>query len=238
MHSIDLLLYPSVCQFCYSPVLNSNTGFVCKRCQKKTQRVSAPWCLKCGIPCNDDHQLTSDCNYCSKMKFSRARSLFIAEGIPREIVHQLKYNQHEYFEPLIKIWLRDILKLDLYKLPKAIIPVPLYPVKQRERGINQSETIAHIASNYIKAPVNTKILRRTRDTQSQTTLTKGMRKKNVKDAFSCSEKINNGQFLIVDDVMTTGATANECAKTLIQNGASAVEIFTLTRGMPLDYACS
>ena len=69
-------------------------------------------------------------------------------------------------------------------------------------------------------------------------MTKGMRKKNIKDAFSCSEKINNGQFLIVDDVMTTGATANECAKTLIQNGASAVEIFTLTRGMPLDYACS
>ena len=116
--------------------------------------------------------------------------------------------------------------------------MPLYPVKQRERGINQSETIAHIASNYIKAPVNTKLLRRTRDTQSQTTLTKGMRKKNVKDAFSCLKKIDNGQFLIVDDVMTTGATANECAKTLIQNGATAVEIFTLTRGMPLDYACS
>tara|TARA_B100001123_G_scaffold335648_1_gene379319 strand:+ start:51 stop:539 length:489 start_codon:yes stop_codon:yes gene_type:complete len=162
----------------------------------------------------------------------------MAEGVPRAIVHQLKYNQHEYFEPLIKVWLRDILELDLNKLPKAIIPVPLYPVKQRERGINQSETIAHIASHYIKSPVNTKLLKRTRATQSQTMLTKNMRTKNVKDAFTCLEKINNGRFLIVDDVMTTGATVNECARTLIQNGAVAVEIFTLTRGMPLDYACS
>ena len=162
----------------------------------------------------------------------------MAEGVPRAIIHQLKYNQHEYFEPLIETWLNDILKLDLNTRPHAIIPVPLYPVKQRERGINQSETIAHIAAQYIVSPVNTKLLKRTRATQSQTMLTKNMRTKNVKDAFTCLEKIDNGRFLIVDDVMTTGATANECAKTLIQNGAAVVEIFTLTRGMPLDYACS
>ena len=226
----DLLLYPNICQICKSSGCNHGDGYVCRRCQKEVKKISKPWCTKCGAPHVDTQGPALCCDNCINMKFTKARSLFVAQGLPRKIIHQLKYHQHEYFEPLIRKWLCNIFTLGLNLKPDAIIPVPLHPIKERDRGINQAESIAQILSQCINTPVCSRLLKRTRATESQTNLTKTKRMTNTKNAFACVENALNGHFLIVDDVLTTGATASECAETILNNGAASAEVFTITRG--------
>ena len=231
LRPFDLLLYTNICQICRSYECNSGDGYVCRRCQKKVAPITEPWCPKCGT-CRTDTYSTPSCIDCINMQYSKARSLFLSQALPREIIHQLKYNQNEYFEPLIRKWLHKILSSDLNLKPNAVIPVPLHSVKQRERGINQSESIARIISKYIDAPVKPRLLKRIQATESQTHLSRTNRMINIRNTFTCVENVQNGHYLIVDDVMTTGATVNECAKALLNRGAASTEVFTIARGVP------
>jgi ComF family protein len=124
------------------------------------------------------------------------------------------------------------LELGLNQQPKAIIPIPLHGVKLRERGFNQVETIARILSSHTNIRIEENLLRRVKMTDSQTHLSRSKRISNVKNAFICTRQILKGCYLLVDDVMTTGSTANACAKALLDNGASSIEVLTITRGIP------
>ena len=148
----------------------------------------------------------------------------MAKGLPREVTHRLKYNQHEFFEPLLQEWLLRALQLDLNLKPLAIIPIPLHETKKRERGFNQANTIARILSSHIKVQIEDDLLRRVKATDSQTHLSRSKRISNVKNAFMCTHQIHKGCYLLVDDVITTGSTASACAKVLLENGASSNEI--------------
>lgn len=156
----------------------------------------------------------------------------MAKGLPREVTHRLKYNQDVFFEPLLKEWLLRALQLDLNLKPSAIIPIPLHETKKRERGFNQADTIARILSSHIKVQIDDELLRRVKATDAQTHLSRSKRISNVKNAFICTRQILKGSYLLVDDVMTTGSTASACAKVLLKNGASSIEILTITRGIP------
>ncbi|SVE07286.1 uncharacterized protein METZ01_LOCUS460140 [marine metagenome] len=123
-------------------------------------------------------------------------------------------------------------KLDLNIRPTAIIPVPLHTTKERERGFNQAEIIAKIASRHFKVPIINDLLIRIKATYSQTHLSRSKRMSNVEGAFICARKQIMGSYLLVDDVITTGFTANACAKVLSAHGATLVEVMTITRGAP------
>jgi len=112
-----------------------------------------------------------------------------------------------------------------------IIPVPLHIKKLRERGFNQSLILARAIGEKQQIPVNFSLLKRHKFTETQTGMHKAERKQNIKKAFEISdkEKIAGKDIILVDDVYTTGATVNECAKTLIKAGARKVSVLTLAR---------
>ena len=112
-----------------------------------------------------------------------------------------------------------------------IIPVPLHIKRLRERGFNQSLLLAHAIERKRQIPLNFSLLKRHKFTLTQTGLNKIERKKNIKGAFEVSDKkkIAGKNIILIDDVYTTGATINECAKTLIKAGAQKVTVLTLAR---------
>lgn len=123
----------------------------------------------------------------------------------------------------------ELVKSDLYKSITCIIPVPLHPKRLRERGYNQAEVIAKGLAESMGVPVITDVLLRNVNTQTQTKKTRIERLKNMSGVFAVSnpEKISNGHILLVDDVITTGATLETCAQTLLEATDVKVSIATL-----------
>ncbi len=152
---------------------------------------------------------------------------FKDESIIQTLIHELKYQNKRS----IGIFLGEIIASSIkddadFTSADALIPVPLHKIRFRERGYNQSELIAKGISKVIGIKVINDLLMRNRNTQTQTKLNFEERRENVKDAFYVSKKykdfIPGKNFIIVDDVITTGSTINECGKALIQSGASKV----------------
>jgi len=115
----------------------------------------------------------------------------------------------------------------------GIVPVPLYPAKQRERGFNQAERLARRLAVATDIPLNTRLLRRVVATRTQTLLSREERLANVRKAFApCRGLALNGErFVLVDDVLTTGATTGACARALCAAGAGEVCVWTVARGV-------
>jgi ComF family protein len=151
-----------------------------------------------------------------------------------EVIHRYKYNRAFWFEPFL---------FDLFVSHAApelrsadwdwIVPVPLHPLKQREREFNQAEHLAAPLSDATGIPLNKKLLRRVQATRTQTRLSREERQENVKKAFSLREGniLKDRRIVLVDDVFTTGATTNACARTLREAGATAVCVWTVARGI-------
>src|SRR5262245_54111088 len=178
--------------------------------------------MKCGEPAPAIEGL---CSFCTKGEhvFDFARSALLFTRTLREIIHHLKYSDRvSLAKPL-----GDILKECLEREPftgNLIIPVPLHRSRERERGFNQAELIA----TRLGRPVATHLLRRQKNTPSQTGLTRNQRKRNLAAAFETSCKVK-GTIIVVDDVYTTGSTMNEIARTLKRAGAERVEVLTVAR---------
>jgi ComF family protein len=151
--------------------------------------------------------------------------IFENEGPFQHIAHALKYKEFrslgielgERMGTLIKDW---NIEADI------IIPVPLHRIKHRERGYNQSEFIAQGIASVIGKPIVNDVIHRTRYTQTQTKLNHEQRQENLKDAFKthpdATKKLKEKKCLLVDDIITTGATTNECAKELLKAGAATI----------------
>ena len=161
-------------------------------------------------------------------------TLFLAKGPARSMIHELKYNGGFYV-------LNDATKMiaqsphyQQYIDNSTLIPVPLHPTKQRERGYNQSEKIANMLSEATKgrSKVLNMLIRR-EFTQTQTRLNREQRHQNVKNAFALAPNavvIPNQQYILVDDVFTTGSTLNACARVLLEAGATRIKVVTLGHG--------
>jgi ComF family protein len=153
--------------------------------------------------------------------------VFESEGKIHNIIHSIKYNRRFRIGVLLGNKLAEVLwsKISSWKID-IIIPVPLHHLKKAERGFNQSEFIARGLSDSSTIPFSTNIIKRIRFTESQTKLSLRQREVNVAGAFKVSQKkkVVKKNILLVDDVITTGATVNECAKVLIENGVNEVYV--------------
>jgi ComF family protein len=228
--------YPEICQLCESERATVEDGFVCSRCWQQVRFIRPPFCERCGLPFEGDITTTFECTNCREMElhFSSARSAVVARTIVLETIHRFKYQRALWFENfLADLLLREAVPALRGQNWNFIAPVPLHPVKHREREFNQAERLARHLSAATKIPVNTKLLRRVRTTRTQTLLTREQRAENVRGAFAIQKgtRLNGEKIILVDDVFTTGATTSACARTLLAAGAGDVCVWTVARGL-------
>lgn len=176
------------------------------------------------------------CGMCRRVAqpFQRAVAYGAYDGALRDLVHLLKYQRVRPVAPLLAKLLNEALGGVHFPEPLLVVPIPLYKRKLRDRGFNQAEEIARAFVRRrpdARVRLETSSLVRTRETASQTGLTRHQRRANVRGAFAVAkrERIMDKSVLIVDDVMTTGTTASECALVLLRAGARQVFVATVAR---------
>ncbi len=239
VESLFAVLFPSDCRICNAPLTNISSLPVCQACLAKVMPLDGLLCRICGEKLFSSFVNTQGgplCGLCRRAEpyFRRAVSYGAYEGALRDLIHLFKY---ERVKPAGKL-LGRLLHEAIFKaeLPESllVIPVPLWSGRRQARGFNQAEAIAHALRNLHprnSIQLDTAILVRTRETPSQTGLTRHQRRANVRGAFAVvrPERVKDRSILIVDDVMTTGTTAGECARVLRRAGAKEVFVATVAR---------
>jgi competence protein ComFC len=228
-------LYPEVCQLCGLPRATPAEGFVCSHCDRSAEFITPPFCDRCGLPFAGAISQTFVCQNCrsAELHFCYARAAVVAKDKVLDAIHRYKYNRALCLEPFLAGLLVSQAQLALSSDQwDLIVPVPLHPLKEREREFNQAERLSRCLSRAIGIPVETKAVRRVLPTRTQTLLTREERLENMRKAFAFnpSAKINRKRIILVDDVFTTGATTSACALVLKQGGAAEVCVWTVARG--------
>ncbi len=231
--------FPNVCQICETGRATAREGFVCADCwsgRGAIKFIVPPFCERCGLPFAGDITTEFECSNCRDMElhFQFARAAVAAQGLAREVIHRYKYQRALWFEP----FLGDLLIRQAESVLRAsdwnlIVPVPLHSLKEREREFNQSERLARRLGEATGIPVNARLLRRVGVTRTQTQLTRAQRAANVRRAFAPrpGALLKGERVVLVDDVLTTGATASACAAVLRKQGAAEVCVWTVARGL-------
>ncbi len=229
------LLYPEACQLCGSAATPAE-GYVCAGCRASVRFIERPFCGRCGRPYEGDITNEFECATCKEAEwhFVSARSVVEAKGKARDILHGYKYNHALWFEPFLAGLLVQRAKAELAQAQwDLIVPVPLYPAKEREREFNQAERLARHLAKATGISLGSQVLRRVTPTLTQTHLPRKERLANVRNAFAIhrSQKLDGKHIVLVDDVFTTGATTSACARVLKAAGAADVCVWTVARGV-------
>lgn len=231
---LDLLIPPS-CAFCRSPINESGIPRFCSQCWSDFAAVKGGVCPRCGRPFGSPEALTHspdhECFTCRKdpPHFDQAFAAGLFEGPLREAIHLYKYRPVRALGKPLAAWMAGQVRFDAR--PDLVMPVPLHRKRLRHRGFNQALLLADGITRHFDLSLCFDNLVRTRPTRPQVELTGAERAVNVKGAFSLlrPEEIEDKGILLIDDVFTTGATMNECARVLKEAGARSVVAFTLAR---------
>jgi ComF family protein len=230
------LVYPETCQLCQSERASADSGFVGAKCWSQVRFIRPPFCARCGLPYPGDLTTEFHCTNCEELElhFSSARSAVVAKTVVLEAIHRFKYSSALWFEN----FLADLLVREAAPALHGqgwdfLMPVPLHPLKLREREFNQAEVLAGHLSRATQIPLNSCFLRRVNPTATQTLLNRDQRAANMKGAFVAPDgkPLAGKRIVLVDDVFTTGATTNACAHALVGAGAAEVAVWTVARGL-------
>jgi len=228
------LIYPRSCAVCKKSLGSSEECAVCAPCVSRITTHPKPYCRLCGKTVPDRGGLCADCRR-QNPSFAMARSACLYEGALKELIHLFKYNNRRSLAGLFSRYMIDFLKDDhaLTEGAGLITFVPLQRKRRCERGFNQSRLLA---SN-IAAAVGLGLadcLDKKKATRNQNELPRSDRLQNVKGAFRVRSGrealIQDQAILLIDDVMTTGSTLDECSRVLLDAGAKEVRCLTLARG--------
>ena len=213
---------PRHCIFCSA----SSADDICAGCAAELPLIETS-CQHCGLPMSHDG-LCGDC-LIAPPAFARCLAPLRYEPPISHLVGAFKYqgdfNAGRVLSQLLIARLRQENALTV----DALIPVPLHWRRRWQRGFNQSEIIADEVSRALDIPIHSNGLRKTRHSSAQQNLDAQARQKNLRDAFSCTRDVSGMHVAVIDDVVTTGATANAIAQLLRQCGAASVQIWALTR---------
>ena len=229
-------VFPEVCQLCHDERAARRDGYVCARCRSKVSPIEPPFCSRCGLPYPGDVTTPFECANCRDLEFHFcfARSAVAARGPVLEAIHRYKYNRAMWFEPFLAELLVDhaIAEFDRGEWD-TIVPVPLHSAKERQREFNQAVRLGAHLSRATGLPLERGWLRRAEPTDTQTHLSREQRAQNVGNAFCAKPGLDlrDRRIVLMDDVFTTGATTNACARVLRQAGAAEVCVWTVARGL-------
>ena len=234
---LDFVLPPR-CLICSVSTSGASLPWVCQPCWDAVAYVTPPTCAQCGQPLAAPPEgiatTTHRCGACllTPPTYDRARAVGLYQGVLRDVIHAMKYQRiYGLVRPLGDLLHQHFLTHWSEPPPAALVPVPLHRSKLRWREFDQALALARHLSQGVEVPLWTDVLIRHRPTPSQVGLSAAERRRNIRGAFTVQkpECCAGKALLIIDDVYTTGATVQECARLLRQAGATHVDVYTVAR---------
>jgi len=228
--ALDIAL-PTLCVACREPVDGEG---VCADCWAKLSFIEPPYCPKLGIPFVYDPGpgLLSMEAIADPPAYARARAAVRYDDVARTLVHALKYQDRTDLAPAMGRWMARAGR-ELLDEADVLVPVPLHWRRAWGRRYNQSGALARVIARQSGVRVATEALRRVRPTQQQIGLSRSQRASNVQGAFKVTEarrsEIQGRRVVLVDDVLTSGATTDACARALLRAKAASVDVLVFAR---------
>lgn len=235
------VVFPPTCLHCGALVETAGDRpakyrSLCASCARLIEFVRPPHCTTCGHPFYGEVEGERTCPHCLGLEpaFAEGRTAVLFKGPVRALVIELKYHRGLHvLGDVAAIFRRSRHVLDFVR-DATLVPVPLHPRKERERGYNQAELIAGILAEAAGGKTSVvKLLRRIADTETQTAFDRRTRMRNLKNAFALAAGVTlnrDSPYILVDDVFTTGSTLNSCARALRRAGALNLGVVTLGHG--------
>lgn len=201
---------------------------LCSGCHADLPHYSRPHCPKCAVPTPDGQV----CGTCLQHPPTHVRTLAaFSYAFPiDQLIQALKYQQRLSIAPLLGEALAEA--IGTRARADVLIPMPLHPMRLRQRGFNHATEIARALAARMGIPLSLTTCERVRDTPPQVALAYDQRRRNVRDAFACTGNVAGMHVALIDDVMTTGTSLDELARTLIKAGAREVEAWVVARTLP------
>ena len=228
--ALDIAL-PTLCVACREPVDGEG---VCAECWAKLSFIAKPYCPRLGIPFVYDPgpELLSMEAIANPPAYQRARAAVRYDDVARTLVHALKYQDRTDLAPAMGRWMARAGQ-ELLEEADALVPVPLHWQRAWGRRYNQSGALARVIARQSDVKVASEALRRVRPTQQQIGLSRSQRASNVQGAFKVADhrrsEIQGRRVVLVDDVLTTGATVDACARALLRAKAASVDVLVFAR---------
>ena len=218
---------PVTCLVCGEGLEQETRKQPCDKCRSRVIKIRSPFCPKCGRHYRGEGR----CLECrgSKMLFESAQAVGLYAGVLRECIHLFKYKKELALLPFFQDLMFEKLSRGAPSID-YVLPVPLHKKRETKRGFNQAELLAKKVSLFLNKPMLTGVLRRSRETESLSSLNHKERREVIRGAFSvksgCNKTIGS-RVLLVDDVYTSGITLSECSRTLAGSGVERVYGLTL-----------
>ena len=234
-HSLINLLYPPACLLCRAPLASGAAG-LCQACERAMTPCGPPVCQRCGLPRAGAYDARLVCPSCERRQpaFDKARAPFVYTSPVRAAVHAFKYDGHRRLGRWLAHRMAQTAAHEVADEPiDRVVPVPMHWAKRRLTGLNPAEWLASAVAAQLGLSCDVRTLRRVKWTPTQTRLTRTLRLRNVREAFAASgSSLKDCTILLVDDVLTSGATAQACAQALRAHGAARVLVLTAARAVP------
>jgi len=229
--AITDLILPPRCLSCGE--MTEAVGGLCAPCFSDVKFITAPLCDQCGLPLEHKAIIgVENCVSCLRDApvFGRARAVYLYEGVSRRLVLGFKHYDRTDAAQAFAAWLIRAGR-ELLEDADVLIPVPLHRQRLFERTYNQAALLARFVAAGSKVTCMPDALERVKKTPSQGSLSRRRRKSNVHGAFAlkAGADVEGLKVLLIDDVLTTGATANACAEALFEGGAVQVDVLTIAR---------
>jgi ComF family protein len=229
--AVDLVL-PPTCLSCRKPV--GAAGGLCASCWTGMGFIERPYCDKLGTPfvSDDGDAMLSPAAIADPPAYDRARAAARFGDVARDLVHLLKYGDRLDLAAPLGGWMARAGR-EFLSDADALVPVPLHWSRLWQRRFNQSAMLARAVAGLAKVPVADDMLARTRATPPQVGLARKERAQNVQGAFAVEKsariQVKGRKLILIDDVLTSGATVDACARVLRRAGAARVDVLVLAR---------